>query len=125
MRGVIDRLNHKRQQLGISHARLAEMSGVSLLTVQRFFSQENENISFATICKMADVLGVDIVARETMSTQKMLERRAREKARELANVVQGTSALEAQGLNAAALNEIENGIFYTLMNGSRRALWST
>jgi predicted transcriptional regulator len=124
MRGFIDRLNHKREALGISHARLAEMTGVSLLTVQRFFAQGNDNISFATICKMADALGIDLMAQEKTSAQEMLEARARAKAREMAKIVQGTSALEAQGVNTVTLNEIENGIFYTLMNGSKRTLWN-
>ena len=57
-------LNQKRQHLGISQANLAEMTGLSLPTVQRFFAEEDNNVSLETTCKIAEALGFTIGIKE-------------------------------------------------------------
>lgn len=121
---IITQLNHRREHLGISQSRLAEMVGVSLPTIQRFFSEQGANVSIETASRIAEALGMTLTPKETISEQALLENRAKEKAHMLAHLVQGTSALEAQGLSAASYKHIERKLFYDLMAGSRRKLWS-
>lgn len=52
-------LRRRRESLAITQAHLADLSGVSLRTVAEI-ERGNGNPSLMTICKLADVLGVDL-----------------------------------------------------------------
>lgn len=124
MDNIVQTLNQRREYLGISQPQLAAMTDVSLPTIQRFFSDKGANVSYETVSKIAHVLGIALTSKPIMDEHKLLEQRAREKAHALAAIVQGTSSLEAQGLPKHSLQGIEQKIFYELMSGSRRKLWS-
>jgi len=124
MISVVQKLNLRREHLGISQSNLAEMTGVSLPTIQRFFSEDGGTVSFETACKIAEVLGCSLDANEVVNERSLLERQARIKARWLASIVQGTSSLEAQGLNKQSLTHVEEKFYHKLLGGSRRKLWS-
>lgn len=121
---IVRQLNQRREHLGISQNRLAEMTGVSLPTVQRFFSDQGANVSIETASNIAQALGMALAPKEIIHEQKLLEEQARKKAHALATMVQGTSALEGQGLSASSYKAIESRLFHELMAGSRRKLWS-
>jgi len=121
---LIKYYNQRREQLGMSQTRLAELSGVSLPTLQRFFSEHSANVTLDTISKIAQVLGLSLTTEEVVSTQTMLENQAHQKAEKLAGMVQATSALEAQGVSADSYKAIKNQLFYGLISGSKRRLWS-
>ncbi|MEI7668619.1 MAG: helix-turn-helix transcriptional regulator [Pseudomonadota bacterium] len=122
---IVRQFNQRREQLGISQSRLAELSGISLPTVQRFFSDNSSNISMETVYKMAKILGLNLIAEEVMDTQRIIENRAREKAQKLAAMVQGTSSLEGQGLAKKSYKMIEQNLFHALVSGSKRKLWDS
>jgi hypothetical protein len=58
-----------------------------------------------------------------VDAETLCEREAARKAEALVNLVQGTSALEAQGLGPDALREMKDRTVHELLAGSRRMLW--
>ena len=76
-----------------------------------------------TVYKMASVLGLNITSQEVTGTQDIIEKQARDKAKQLAAMVQGTSSLEGQGLEKSSYRAIEQNLFHALMSGSKRKLW--
>lgn len=117
-------LNRRRENLGISQARLAKMVGVSLPTMQRFFSGQARDVRFETIAKVAEVLGMSMGLQETMSESALTLRQAKERAKKLAQLVQGTSSLEKQGLSDESLESIENQFMLDLLKMPNSHLWS-
>ncbi len=53
-----DRLNQRRQELGLIVETLAKRSGVSRPTVQRILSGSNPTASFANVLAIAEALGL-------------------------------------------------------------------
>jgi predicted transcriptional regulator len=119
----VRKLSDRRENLGISQNMLAKMTGVSLPTVQRLFTG-NKNTSLDTVSKIANALGLSLGFSNAKREEEVIAERARMKAKQLAKMVQGTSALESQGLDKDALESIENKILHQLLKGSRSQLWS-
>jgi transcriptional regulator with XRE-family HTH domain len=107
----------------MTYAALAKRSGVSMPTVVRILSGGNEHASFGNVAAIAEALGmtIDIVAKER--SQTFLEKQAEEKARRIVAMVQGTSGLEAQAVDANTLDEMTRRTVHELMAGSPRRLW--
>ncbi len=121
---MVHKINQRREHLGISQTRLAEMTGISLPTIQRFFSDNGAKVSLETASKIAEVLGLNLTPKEIIDEQTLLEKHARKKARWLTSVVQGTSSLEAQGLTGSSAKAVEQRFFYELMAGPKSKIWS-
>ena len=119
----VRKLSDRRVNLGISQIKLARLTGASLPTIQRVFAG-NKNTSFDTVSKIASVLGLSLSFNNEKKEEDVLIERARFKAKQLAKMVQGTSALECQGLNAEAMENVENKILHKLLKGSRSRLWA-
>lgn len=120
---LASRLNERREALGLSCAALAQRTGLSLRTVQRALSGNGSDPSFSTIASLAEGLGVG-VRFEEMDADVMRRRQASEKAERLVALVQGTAALESQGLSAAALRDLRNRMIHDLLAGSNHKLWA-
>ena len=125
MEKIIPYLDKRSKQLGISQSRLAELVGVSLSTIQRFFAGHAANISFETVRKIAEILGVRLDIYEEKPARQLLQEKAHEKAHRLTTIVQGTSALEAQGLTASSSAAVEQKLYYDLLSGSKSKIWSS
>jgi len=119
----IKKLSDRRKNLGMSQHSLAKMTGISLPTVQRVF-KGNKNTSFDSISKIASALGLSLTVDDNKKEEEIIADRAHQKAKELTKLVQGTSALESQGLDSETLKAIEAKIFSDLFKGSRSRLWS-
>lgn len=119
-----EKLEHRRRELGISQSGLAERSGVSLPTVQRILTGRSPAASFENTLAIAHVLGMELDATPTASASEVLELQAREKAKKLVRMVQGTSALEAQGVSKQQITEMIQRTVGELLKGSRRRLWA-
>ncbi len=62
--GYADNIKHRRSLLGISQQDLADISGVSLSTIKLIESQSlKANPSVATLQKLGDALGMELVFR--------------------------------------------------------------
>ena len=118
-----DRLNHRRRELRMSNDALARLSRVSLPTVVRILSGKHPQTSFANVAAIAGALGLDISFRPTASSSALREEQATKKARKLVGMVQATSGLEAQAVDAQQLQSMTQQTVHELLTGSSRRLW--
>jgi hypothetical protein len=92
-------------------------------TVMRTLTGHNPNVSLRAIMAIATALGMRLHLQAEVAIADLLERQAQKKARRLAGVVQGTSALEAQALDDAELSDLTRQTVHKLLSGSPRKLW--
>ena len=117
-------LNRRRRQLGVTYAALAERSGVSLPTVRRILADGQQSASLSTVLALAGALGVRLNFDAESDVDVLLERQARQKAEHLVGMVQGSSALEGQGLDEATRERMVRQTIHELLAGSKRKLWA-
>src|SRR5258705_12216991 len=98
---ISDRLNQRRQDLGMSCAALAKVTGLSLRTVQRVLSGEETDPGFQTVTALSEALGVSLRLHTETDLNTLRRRQAERKAERLVALVKGTSALEAQAVEGA------------------------
>lgn len=120
---ILDRLVQRREALGMSHAALAERSGVSEPTVKRILGGRLEEASFANVTAIAGAMGISVEMAES-DADEACRGQARRKAEEVARLVQGTSALENQAVDAATYQRLVERTYHELLAGSKRRLWS-
>lgn len=116
-------LDERRRKLGMSANALAKRSGISLPTVQRILSGRHPNASFQSIVAMSNALGIEIELKEMVGVHEFARQSAREKARRLVALVQGTSALEGQAVEEQKIDELTDHALAALLAGSRQKLW--
>ena len=121
----IELINHiitRKEQLGITVENLARLSGVGVRTINRLL--KNEDVKLSTIEHVTNFLGLDFAGNEQLSLNQLKKQRAHEKALFLASIVQGTSALEMQGLEDDNLNTIIASYEKEFLSGSYQdTLW--
>lgn len=118
-------LDQRRRQLGLSYVALAKRSGVSQATVVRLLSGRHSQASFHNVMAIAKALGFMIAFHPTASATEIRKMQARTKARQLVGLVQGTSGLEAQAVDAQKLEELTDQTTHDLLAGSPRRLWGS
>ncbi len=117
-------LENRRRQLGMSCAVLAKRAGVSLATVQRMLGGNLDSATMANVRAVAAALGLDLEMHASTSAQEFCERQAEAKAKQLVDLVQGSSGLEGQGVDAETLSQMVQQTIHELMAGSKRKLWA-
>ncbi len=117
-------LDRRRNQLGVTYQALAERSGVSLPTVSRILGGGQQSANLSTVLAIARVLGVRLNFDAESDVDDLLERQARQKAERLVGMVQGSSALEGQGLDEATRERMVRRTVHELRAGSKRKLWA-
>jgi len=119
---LITQIIARKEQLGITVENLAKLSGVGVRTINRLL--KNEDVKLSTIEHVTNFLGLDFAGNEQVPLNKLKKKRAHEKALLLASIVQGTSALEMQGLENDSLNSIITSYEKEFLNGSYQdTLW--
>ena len=119
-RDILRDLERRRQELGMPVTVLAKRAGLGLRTVQRTLSGEASDTTLGTVAQLASALGVTF----TMKVDAGMKRRAAAaKAKRLAAMVQGTSALENQAVDARILKNITRRLKNELLSGSGSKLW--
>ncbi|MCA9096162.1 MAG: helix-turn-helix transcriptional regulator [Planctomycetaceae bacterium] len=115
-------LEKRRRELGMSRKSLANRSNVSLPTVNRILSGRHTGASIENVLTIAAALGMELKFEAEMRSERFREMQAVAKARQLVRLVQGTSALEGQGLDK---DELEDMIGRTAkeLSLSKRKLW--
>jgi transcriptional regulator with XRE-family HTH domain len=116
-------LESRRKQLGLTYAALARRSKVSQPTVVRILSGRHPQASFHNVAAIAEALGLSIAFTPIATVSEMRRQQARAKARKLVSLVQGTSGLEAQAVDAQQLEELTEQATIDLLAGSRLKLW--
>jgi len=118
------RLNERREKLGIGCPVLARRTGISLRTVQRILSGEEKNPGLSTVSALARELGVGIRFDDELDVRAIRRRQAERKAERILAIVQGSSALEAQGLSRQTMRDLREKTINELLAGSPRRLWA-
>jgi transcriptional regulator with XRE-family HTH domain len=119
---LIKQIIDRKEQLGITVENLAKLSGVGVRTINRLL--KNEDVKLSTIEQVTNFLGLDFAGNEQVPLTVLKRQRAHDKALFLASIVQGTSALEMQGLEDENLNAIITSLEQEFLNGSyQNTLW--
>ncbi len=119
---LINQIITRKEQLGITVENLARLSGVGVRTINRLL--KNEDVKLSTVEHVTNFLGLDFAGNEQMSLDILKKQRAHKKALFLASIVQGTSALEMQGLEDDSLNSIIASYEKEFLSGSYKdTLW--
>jgi transcriptional regulator with XRE-family HTH domain len=122
-RSLILHLAKRRVALGMTFSAVAKRAGLPPLTVQRILAGVYHDPSFPKVWAIARALGVTWELRE-LPVREFQENEAREKAKRVVRMVQGTSGLEEQAVGNEALTSMEEQTVHELLAGSRRKLWS-
>jgi len=101
---LIKQIIARKEQLNITIENLAKLSGLGVRTVNRVLA--NEDVKLSTIESITNLLGLDFAGNEIVPLDELKKQRAKEKAIFMASLVQGTSALELQGLDKESVNNI-------------------
>jgi transcriptional regulator with XRE-family HTH domain len=115
-------LDHRRRDLGMTRSALARQAGVGLRTVQRILSGSENSADFLTVARIANVLGMSFKF-DCSDLNEVRRRQAERKAAQLVGMVQGTMALEAQGVEDDSLRQMKERTVRDLLAGSNRKLW--
>ena len=119
---LINQIINRKEQIGITVENLAKLSGVGVRTINRLL--KNEDVKLSTIEHVTNFLGLDFAGNEQIPVNELKKQRAHEKALFLASIVQGTSALEMQGLEADSLNAIITTYEKEFLDGEyKNTLW--
>ena len=119
---LIQKIIARKEQLGITIENLAKLSGIGIRTLNRVLA--NEDVKLSTIEKITNFLGLDFAGNEMVSIEELRKRRAKEKAIFMASLVQGTSALEMQGLDSDSVNSIISMYEKAFLEGEyKKTLW--
>jgi hypothetical protein len=126
-------LDSRRRELGIPYSALSERSGVSQPVVQRLLTGKLHAPRFQSVIAVARALGLrgleilqdgSIRFDPSASAHDFRQQQAWKKARKLVGMVQGTSALEGQAVNATDYQEMVDRTYHELLAGSNHRLWS-
>jgi transcriptional regulator with XRE-family HTH domain len=119
---LINKIVERKKQLNITIENLALLSGVGVRTINRLL--KNEDVKLSTIEAVTNLLGLDFAGNEQILLKELQQQRAKEKALYLASIVQGTSALEMQGLEDDSLKSIIASYEKEFLSGSyQNTLW--
>ena len=116
-------LEARRQNLGMTKKMVARRSGVSLPTVQRLLSGQEQNPSFPNVQAIAMALGIEVKFIETQDAHEFKKRQATEKAQRIVRMVQATMALEAQGTDSKNIAQMIDRTACELLSSEGRRLW--
>ena len=119
-----EKLNQRRQELGMTFEALSKRSEVPVSTLKAIFKKGVEHATFANVAAIADALGLDIEFANEVDSYELLHQQAVKKARELVGMVQGTSGLESQAVGQNQIETMVAQLVHQLMAGSRRKLWA-
>ncbi len=119
---LVQKVKSRKETLGITIENLAKLSHNGVRTVNRFLS--GEDVKLSTVESITNVLGLDFAGNKIISLDKLKKQRATQKAIFMASLVQGTSALEMQGLEEDSLNIIIDKFKEEFLTGSyQNRLW--
>jgi transcriptional regulator with XRE-family HTH domain len=119
----LQKINQRRRDLGMTYEVVARRSGLSLATIYRTLTDQQPDVSLATVSAMAEAVGLRFVLEQSNSVSDLLEAQATRRAEKLTSMVQGTSGLEGQALSQQRLDEMTRQTVHQLLAGSKRQLW--
>lgn len=121
---LLSTLRTRKRELGMTFETLSARSGVSVSTLKRMLAPTAADASMSDTLAVAQALGVTLSPRMP-SAQAFREAQAHAKARKLVRMVQGTSALENQGVDQQHIQRMVERTVRDLLNGPSRTLWAS
>ena len=121
---LLTTLRTRKRELGMTFETLSARSGVSVSTLKRMLAPAAADASMADTLAVAQALGVTLSTRMP-SAEEFREEQAHAKARKLVRMVQGTSALENQGVDEQHIQRMIQRTVRDLLNGPSRTLWAS
>ena len=118
---LISKVIKRKKALNLTIEQIANLTGVGYRTVTRFFG--GADVKLSTVEKITNILGLDFAGNEIISKEKLLEKRAKQKALYIVSLVQDTSSLEEQGLSNNRLKELLEFTKNQFLNENRKLLW--
>lgn len=120
---ILQRMEERRRELGMSRSALAKRSHVSLPTINRIMSKERDGASLANVAAIADALGMELTAESRVESSELCRQLAQDLARRLVTSVQGTCGLEGQGLDQRDLERLVSETTERLLRSKRKLWW--
>jgi len=118
---LISKVIKRKKALNLTIEQIANLTGLGYRTVARFFG--GADVKLSTVEKITNILGLDFAGNEIISKEKLLEKRAKQKALYIVSLVQDTSSLEEQGLSNNRLKELLEFTKNQFLNENRKLLW--
>lgn len=119
---LIERIEARRKHLKISLDNLSKLSNLGMRTLNRFFA--GEDVKLSTVESITNVLGLDFAGNEVISLSELEKNRAYQKALFMVSLVQGTSALEMQGLDKEVVETMIRTFEKAFLDGEyKHRLW--
>lgn len=122
IREILKGLGQRRRDLGMPIRTLAVRAGVPIRTTERILGA-GSRVAFASVLAVADALGMRDLS-DGKDIPAMRQRQATEKAEKLVEMVQATSALEAQAVDRAAELRMIARTVTDLLKGPPAVLWA-
>lgn len=118
----VNRLHRQFKASGMTYPVLANRSGVPIATLKRIFADNSAKASLSNVLAIAEALGMSMSVSETVDVRM---NQALKKAHRVVGMVQGTSALESQGLDEEQIKRMIERTVHELLAGSNRKLWAS
>jgi transcriptional regulator with XRE-family HTH domain len=97
MHDWLESLDKQRRALKMPLPVLAQLAGVSRATVCRILKERKTSSSLESVFAIARVLGAEVEVR-IQDPEKLIEEEVQKRAKKIVRMVQGTMALESQGI---------------------------
>jgi transcriptional regulator with XRE-family HTH domain len=124
LKDTVRSLSLRRKRLDMPWEAVAKRSGLSRATAIRILRGDEIEVSFGKVAALAEALGVRIkIQQDETPVEDFVEQQAARIADRLVKAVQGTMALEAQGIDKAHADELARRTKHELLAGSRKRLW--
>lgn len=119
----LDTLDKQRRALRMTLDVLAERANLSRATVCRILTEKRTSSSLQNVLAIASVLGAEFEIR-LQEPEELVEQQVQKRAREIVRMVQGTMALEAQGItDASHLDQLVEIAAREIRAKPRKQLW--
>jgi transcriptional regulator with XRE-family HTH domain len=120
---LLQKMEKRRRELGMSRSALAKRSHVSLPTINRIMSKKRDRASLASVLAIAGALGMELTADARVESSEFCRQLAQNLAKRLVTSVQGTCGLEGQGLDQRDLERLVSETTERLLRSKRRLWW--
>lgn len=119
---ILGFLRQRRSDLRMPISALSERANTSVSTVKRVLGGD-ASVSYSTLCRIAQAMGASFEI-NVRSSKSMIKEQARRKSRIVAQMVQGTSAMEAQAVDKETLDRIAQTAEAELIKRLGGILWT-
>ena len=119
---ILGFLRQRRRELRMPISALSDRANTSVSTAKRVLAGDT-SVSYSTLCRIAQAMGVSPEFNACPS-HSLIQKEAKRKAKLVAKMVQGTSAMEAQAVDKETLDRITQAAEAKLVTCLGSMLWA-